>query len=466
MTESIDIYDMPNTLVFLSLNDYERLNADGAEFVLDTNDGDHRNPFERDRARVIHSPFFRSLAGKSQIFSPGQSDFLRNRLTHSLEVAQIAKVMIVEFCHKYRLSKVTPELSYLEQTHLCDLVEAVCLGHDIGHPPFGHIGEDGLHEIMTERDAGGFEANAQNIRILTTLDYAYSGRPGFTRGVLAGVMKYKIKRSAGYGKFIYDADWYIAEMACPQWNHDVALSSLDSSEFTKAVKQSQSLACQVMDLADEISYAGHDIEDVLHTSMLQYGEIKAIESLSDGIDARTLTDVCSDIEMQSGYSVDLRSLQDHWDRLKADILEAMRSPNSDSFPEATHRLRRQHMNSASASCTAVNNNGTWRIVISETSAARSALIRRVVVPMIYVDSRLVTMQRKGLNVVRMLMNELLNSGGQLLPLGYRERFDAAASEKVQARLCCDYLDSLTEEYLLRFHQRIFGSAPSVLMDFF
>jgi len=466
MTETIDIYDMPNTLVFLSPNDYERLTADGTKFALDTNTGDHRNPFERDRARIIHSPFFRSLAGKSQIFSPGQSDFLRNRLTHTLEVAQIAKVMTIEFCNRYRRTKATPELSYLEQTHLCDLVEAVCLGHDIGHPPFGHIGEDALHEIMTEQDAGGFESNAQNIRILTTLDNTYSGRPGFTRGVLAGVMKYKIKRSVGYGKFIYDADWHIAEMACPQWNHDAALNSLNGSEFTKAVKQSQSLACQVMDLADEITYAGHDIEDVLHTSMLRYGEITAIKSLSDGIDARTLAAICSDIEMQSGSSVDLRSLQDHWARLQADIIEVMSSPNSDSFREATHRLRRQHMNSASASCTAVNNGETWKIVISETSAARSALIRRVVVPRIYVDSRLVTMQRKGVNVVRMLMNELLDSSGRLLPLRYREHFDAATSEKAQVRLCCDFLDSLTEEYLLRFHQRIFDSALSVLMDFF
>lgn len=139
---------------------------------------DKRSEFERDRSRIIHSSAFRRLQGKTQIFGMGSSDFFRTRLTHSLEAAQIGKGLAINS------QKADP-----------DLVELACMSHDIGHPPFGHAGEDVLKKLM-EKD-GGFEANAQNLRIINLLELKsdkYNGL-NFTRATIDALIKYPVKYS-------------------------------------------------------------------------------------------------------------------------------------------------------------------------------------------------------------------------------------------------------------------------------
>ena len=144
---------------------------------------DHRSPFQRDRARILHSAAFRRLQSKTQVMGSGQSDFHRTRLTHSLEASQIGSGIIAQIRSKYpqRSAELFPSDD--------SLIESLCLAHDIGHPPFGHGGEVALHYMM--RDHGGFEGNGQTFRIVAHLEpFSEHFGMNLTRRTLLGLIKY------------------------------------------------------------------------------------------------------------------------------------------------------------------------------------------------------------------------------------------------------------------------------------
>ena len=161
------------------------------------NDNFARDQYARDRARVIHSAFFRRLQGKTQVLGLGESDFYRTRLTHSLEVAQLGSGLVEFLIEKYK-----DDSGIIESLPEKDLIEAIGLAHDIGHPPFGHGGEVALNFSM--KDNGGFEGNAQTLRICTTLG-EYSGQSGLnlTRRSMLGIVKYPAVYSSVVNTEIY-----------------------------------------------------------------------------------------------------------------------------------------------------------------------------------------------------------------------------------------------------------------------
>ncbi|WP_126171861.1 deoxyguanosinetriphosphate triphosphohydrolase [Altericroceibacterium xinjiangense] len=199
-----------------------------------------RSEFQRDRDRIIHSIAFRRLAGKTQVFIAPDGDHYRVRLTHSLEVAQIGRV-------------IARSLGLDE-----DLTEALCLAHDIGHPPFGHAGEEALHRSM--ETVGGFRHNEQSVRTLMRLDSPYAANPGLNLSweMLEGLAKHN------------------GPVTDPGW----ALAELDSA-FPLDLAGWPSLEAQVAALADDIAYDNHDIDDGVRGGFLDLDQLLTLDFLAD-----------------------------------------------------------------------------------------------------------------------------------------------------------------------------------------
>lgn len=252
---------------FYQAFDFARLHDAGA-----ATGGDSRTPFEVDRDRVIHSSAFRRLQSKTQVFLAGEYDFYRTRLTHSIEVAQIGR----SICR--HLQRVSPLLG--DDFHIdSDLVEAVCLAHDLGHPPFGHAGERTLNRLMENH--GGFEGNAQTLRLLT--DTIYQGRRGMnpTRAFLDGVLKYKSLRhdlmdsgtTAPENHFLYDEQSETLGFVTGGLGFPAAAAPGPRRDAIRSIE------CQIMDWADDTAYSIHDIVDGIHAGFLG---TTAIEKWAEG----------------------------------------------------------------------------------------------------------------------------------------------------------------------------------------
>lgn len=401
-----------------------------------TPDDEYRSPFEIERDRIIFSYPFRRLQSKTQVFQSGEYDFYRTRLTHSIEVAKIGR----SICHflRERSQLLQPDF-YIDS----DLTEAICLAHDLGHPPFGHIGERKINELMAAH--GGFEGNAQTLRLLTELIYE---RPSRTKGIaptrafLDGVLKYKalhserLKEDARPPKnhFIYDEQVVWREVVFGQAE---VPGQLESAE---ALNHFKSIECQIMDWADDTAYSLHDIVDGIHARYINVGSV---------------------LEWADGQTLDAAA-QEHIDTLCKVIREGRYEPYFGSrigrFVHGCHLVPRTGFLSGQT------HRHAFDLKIDPAVKAESELYKALALDLIFKSTQLQQIEFKGGHILKKLFAALEahcanpdSQGLQLLPAAVHELIEKESEPGARHRRICDYVAGLTDGQALRTYRRLFDA---------
>ncbi|MBA2648511.1 MAG: deoxyguanosinetriphosphate triphosphohydrolase family protein [Legionella sp.] len=415
---------------------------------------DHRDPFERDRTRVIHCPSFRRLQRKTQILGTDEGDFHRTRLTHSLEVDSIGRSIV-----RNLLSNPDKQISIADILPNDDLISVICLLHDIGHPPFGHGGEVALNYMM--RDHGGFEGNGQTLRLLTKVENSY-GFHGLdlTRRALLGVLKYPAPRSKVVAKIqpaIHDSihktikinDWLPpkAYFDCEQEEVDWLLEPF--SDADKTLFQSLSILpehsragqcayhsfdCSIMDTADDIAYGVHDLEDAIHLHLINPAHLDTPEF------KRLL---------------DNTTLSTH----QARLIDFLFSSDLSYRKQAIGEMVNYFITSIQLTTTNTefeNNLFKYNIVLIPEAAALLDYLKQCIFDNVINSQEARTFEYGGQTVVLRLFEAINSNPASLLDNKNRTLFKAASDETSACRIVCDYIANMTDEYAYRMHERLFG----------
>jgi dGTPase len=384
-----------------------------------------RSPFSRDRARVLHSASFRRLAGKTQVVAPDEDDVPRTRLTHSLEVAQIARDMGEKLgCDP-------------------DLVDLAGLAHDIGHPPFGHNGELALD--LVGESAGGFEANAQNLRLLTRLELKVidqAGRPAglnLTRASLDAVVKYPWRRPPGGGKFGLYAD--------------------DAQVFTwmrpGLGQRQRCLEAQVMDWADDVAYSVHDVEDGVGSGRI------ALSLLNDP-DERS--EVALAAAAYSGESAaDLESvLADLWALpAVAEGIGVTGAQAGAALKSVTSELTGRFVTGAVAATRAESGEGPLHrydcdLHVPRVLRAEVALLKAVALRYVMADPSRRSIQTREQEMLTELVQVMSDRGPDALDALFAQYYQDAADDDARLRVVLDQVSLLTDAQAVARHRRLVG----------
>jgi dGTPase len=426
---------------------------------------DHRHPTERDRDRILHSAAFRRLQGKTQVFGIGQADFYRTRLTHTIEAAQLARAIS---------HNVLVDEPALAQCLTPELAEAATLAHDLGHPPFGHAGEETLDSCMREvsrrarlrgNRALRFEGNAQTFHILVAAEPKSPDYPGLnlTRATLAGVMKYPYEQDIGNEKFIFTSD-----IPSARWAIRGGTQLISAREKKKGKRSRTSLICQILDWADDCAYSVHDVEDALQAQFLRPGD------LAEAAFVRCVAKRYEETRESEG--VPELSRAEIRERLRC-LSERIRPPEAGD--ERAHRKKalRNIVNelviSVSVEFFAESRRAdySWRLVVPSEPRILSVLCKAVIWEAVITDPRVAAMSSKGKEILRdlfhLLMEELVKKrSNALFPRYYRPIIEECIGrgEMEAARGVCNFLALLTDMDAIRLHSLLRGSQASSIFD--
>lgn len=460
-----------------------------------------RTAWRRDYARLIHSPSFRRLQGKTQVFPGYESDFYRNRLTHSIEVAQIAKAMAI------RLNAIASEFSELDQKIEPDIVEFAALAHDLGHPPFGHNGEEALDECMMEY--GGFEGNAQSLRIVSRLEKkvtlstgdeefkTFDGTHDLRRGLnvtyrsMAALLKYDLpipergddraEKKVVKGYYTEDNDLVSS----------IKKHVLGVEDYTGEFK---TIECSIMDIADDVAYSTYDLEDNFKAGFLSPMGLFALDeevyaAVAETIQNRVRKQYPEAVENPPVwlFPIDADSIRYYLLRIFEyflfDVSERPVNIQDDAYGRAVKKMLTAA--EVQALSRKISSDGYRRTGFTSTLVQR--FLEGVIVSpnptfsqlhqaklslktFIYVEvlknityhaiirsPGLQVVEYRGKDIVRDIFKALREKGGdRLLPADFRAICQGAPT-MVRMRAICDFIAGMTDRYAFEFYSRLYGA---------
>ncbi|MBI6629819.1 deoxyguanosinetriphosphate triphosphohydrolase [Pontibaca salina] len=357
-----------------------------------------RSCFQRDRDRIIHASAFRRLKHKTQVFVEHEGDYFRTRLTHSIEVAQVARTI----AGALGLNS--------------DLTEAVALAHDLGHTPFGHTGEDALSDLMAP--FGGFDHNAQAIRIVTSLERHYAEFDGLnlTWETLEGIAKHN-------GPVTAPIPWALADY---NLRHDLELHTYASAE------------AQVAALADDIAYNNHDLHDGLRAGLFATDELAQLPLLG-----RCFSEVDESYPGLEPYRRQHEALRRFFGLLVEDVIAVSRGNLARLDPPDVDDIRTA---------------GRPMIRFSDTVWRDLREVRAFLFDRMYRAPMVVKMRSEVTAVVQDLF-PLFMARSELLPEQWRRDVESANDKTGLARIVCDYIAGMTDRFALQEHARLCGGKP-------
>jgi dGTPase len=380
-----------------------------------------RTDFERDRARVLHSAGLRRLAAKTQVVTAGSADFPRTRLTHSLECAQIGRELGREIgCHP-------------------DLVDAACLAHDIGHSPFGHNGEFALNELAAP--AGGFEGNAQSLRLLTRLEPKVAGAGlNLTRATLDATLKYPwfADGRAKYGVYAEDAEIF-------NWIR------------VGAPTGQPCLEAQVMDWADDVAYSVHDLEDGLHAGLITLKSLNsstertvvsqttAAAYCDDDVSVAELTEVLDSLlaldvwpDSYDGGPETAAALKNLTSELIGRFCIAAQQATLAVHPEAARPLTRYAAD----------------LVVPRQQRLECALLKGIAAHYVMTRAGVIQAQARERELLAELAFAIERGAPRTLDPLLRPSWDASETDAARRRVVTDQVASLTDTSAIAWHHRL------------